>query len=194
MQGKRAMIGKMAEKVGKLAIVIHTLNCLFNSQEMSAQIPKQAIEAAIKFVTFSASQIDVLYTEFSDRAALAPNLVKIITLAERKDKKISVPDVSINFTSKYRPTKQQIHEWFNELAAMKYGEVTSTGKIISFTLYPHPHLPTLTSKPETTSDWGTQTSNSNYPHLPPDNPSSVGKCGQSVGTIPTPLNLCPVSI
>ena len=191
MQGKRAMIGKAPEKVGKLAVVIHALNCVFSGQPVTTHIPKDVIKAAVKFVMFTASQIDVLYTEFSDRTALAPNLVKILALAERKGGAVSVRDVSACFTSKYRPTGGQVREWFNELASMKYGEVTSKGKIISFTLYPHPHLPTLDLNPETVSDYVTHTTSSNYPHLPTDNPSSVGKCGQSVGNITHTLNSLP---
>jgi len=182
MQGKRAMIGKAPEKVGKLAGVLHALNCTFNDQPVTPRIPKSIVKAAVKFVIFTANQIDVLYTEFSDRTALAPNLVKILALAERKGGAVSVRDLSTSFTQKYRPTTQQVREWFNELVDLKYGEVTVKGQKITFTLYPHPQLPTLNSNPSTASDWNAHTSNSDYPHLPTDNPSSVGKCGQSVGS------------
>lgn len=137
MQGKRAMIGKAPEKVGKLAVVIHTLNCVFNGQPVTSSIPKEVIKAAVKFVMFTASQIDVLYTEFSDRTALAPNLVKILALAERKGGAVSVREVSKTFDSKHRPSQQQVQEWFGELVAMKYGEVTIKGQKNVFTLYPH---------------------------------------------------------
>lgn len=134
MQGKRAAIGKAPEKVGKLATVIHTLSCVFNSQPVTCKIPKQAVQAAIKFVMFAASQVDVLYTEFSDRTALAPNLAKIIALAERKGGTVSAREAQLAFPFKQRPTAQQMREWFAELDSMKYGEITKTGKTTSFVL------------------------------------------------------------
>ncbi|MGL4621520.1 MAG: DUF3987 domain-containing protein, partial [Chroococcidiopsis sp.] len=146
MQGKRAMIGKMPEKVGKLAAVIHTLNCVFDGKPVTPTIPKQVVEAAIKFVTFTSAQIDVLYAEFSDRKALAPNLTKIILLAERKGGTVSARDISKSFTPNHRPTSQQVREWFDELTGLKYGEITAKGRNISFTLCPHPQSSPLASK------------------------------------------------
>lgn len=127
-QGLRAAIGKMPEKVGKLATTIHTLTCIFEGRSVSNHIPRSAVEAAVKFVKFAADQVASLYTEFSDRTALAPNLAKILLLAERKGGAVSVRDVSMTFNSKRRPTQQQIREWFTELTSMDYGNVTSKGQ------------------------------------------------------------------
>jgi hypothetical protein len=71
-QGLRGALGKMPEKVGKLATIIHTLTCVFNGQQVTNQIPRSAVEAAVRFVKFAADQVASLYTEFSDRSALAP--------------------------------------------------------------------------------------------------------------------------
>lgn len=133
-QGIRAMVGKMPEKVGKMAAIIHTLTCVFNGAEVGLQIPKSAVEAAIKFVKFSADQIASLYAEFSDRKALAPNLVKILLLAERKAGVISTREAQHAFPLKQRPSAQQIREWFGELQIMKYGKLTTVKKTVSFIL------------------------------------------------------------
>jgi hypothetical protein len=178
------MIGKAPEKVGKLAIVIHTLNCIFNNQPVTTHISKDVIKAAVKFVMFTASQIDALYTEFSDRTALAPNLVKILTLAGRKGGTISTRDITLAFDSKHRPNKQQIQEWINELAAMKHGEVTTKGQKISFSITPHSTVSTKTPNKDTESDTLIHTSLSTLSTVSTlkelNGSKSVDKCGYIV--------------
>ncbi|MEG4501662.1 DUF3987 domain-containing protein [Microcoleus sp. F10-C6] len=181
MQGKRAMIGKAPEKVGKLAGVLHALNCTFNDQPVTSRIPKSIVQAAVKFVIFTANQIDVLYTEFSDRTALAPNLVKILALAEAKGGTVSARDVTQAFDSKHRPSKQQIQEWFAELIEMKYGETTIKGQRISFTISPHSTVSTVAPNRDGESDTHIHTSLSTVSTVStvkqPDNVKSVDKCG-----------------
>ncbi|MEG4519229.1 MULTISPECIES: DUF3987 domain-containing protein [unclassified Microcoleus] len=195
MQGKRAMIGKAPEKVGKLAGVLHVLNCIFNGQTVTPRIPKSIVQAAVKFVIFTANQIDVLYTEFSDRTALAPNLAKILTLAEAKGGSVSARDVTQAFDSKHRPNKQQIQEWFTELIEMKYGEVTTKGQKITFTLSPHSTVSTVAQNPDTESDTHIHTSLSTVSTvstlLEVDRGKSVDKCGYTVDTLSTPLEPLP---
>jgi hypothetical protein len=148
-QGIRAMVGKMPEKVGKMAAIIYALTCAFNGVEVSSSIPKAAVEAAIKFVKFSSDQIASLYAEFSDRTALAPNLAKIISLTERKGGTISLYEVRQSFNGKERPEVQRVREWFTELSNLKYGEVTSKGRKITFILSPQSTLSTLAQNPDT---------------------------------------------
>jgi hypothetical protein len=93
------------------------------------------VQAAVKFVIFTANQIDVLYTEFSDRTALAPNLAKILTLAEAKGGSVSARMSLRHSTQNIAPTSRQIQEWFTELIEMKYGEVQQKAKKL--------HLPSL---------------------------------------------------
>jgi len=122
-QGLRGALGKMPEKVGKLATTIHALNCVFNGQQVTNQIPRSAVEAAVKFVKFAADQVATLYTEFSDRSALAPNLAKILLVAERKGGTISVRDAQLAFSQKFRPSAQMMRSWFSELAILGYGKI-----------------------------------------------------------------------
>jgi hypothetical protein len=148
-QGIRAMVGKMPEKVGKMAAIIYALTCAFNGVEVSSSIPKAAVEAAIKFVKFSSDQIASLYAEFSDRTALAPNLAKIISLTERKGGTITLYEVRQSFNGKERPEVQRVRDWFTELSNLKYGEVTSKGRKITFILSPQSTLSTLAQNPDT---------------------------------------------
>jgi hypothetical protein len=139
----------MPEKVGKLATIIHTLTCVFNGQQVTNQIPRSAVEAAVKFVKFAADQVASLYIEFSDRKALAPSLVKIISLAERKGGTISLYEIRQSFNGKQRPEVQRVREWLTELSKLKYGEVTSQGRKITFTLSPQSTLSTLAENSDT---------------------------------------------
>jgi hypothetical protein len=134
-QGTRAMLGKMPEKVGKMSAIIHTINCVASGVEVDLLIPKTAVEAAIKFVKFTSDQIISLYTEFSDRTALAPNLMKILQAAEQQGGKITVREAQdILRVKQQRPTAQTVREWFSELQEMKHGEVTTVKKSTFFTL------------------------------------------------------------
>jgi hypothetical protein len=100
---------------------------------------RSAVEAAAKFVKFAADQVASLYTEFSDRTALAPNLAKILLAAERKGGKISIRDAQLAFTSKFRPNAQIARSWFGELVALDYGVVKkSTGKSVIFEIVAKP--------------------------------------------------------
>lgn len=132
-QGMRGALGKMPEKIGKLAITIHAINCVFNGQPLTPAIPKSAVAAAAKFVKFTADQIAAIYTEFSDRTALAPSLTKILLLAERKGGIISVRDAQRSFSGK-QPSAQQTREWFAELTELGYGTACHIGKGFGFQL------------------------------------------------------------
>ena len=183
-QGLRGALGKMPEKVGKLATTIHTLNCVFNRQQVTNQIPRSAVEAAVKFVKFAADQVATLYTEFSDRSALAPNLAKIMLAAERKGGTITIREARENlFHTKQRPTTQTVREWFSELQEMKYGEVTTVKKSVSFTLTtsPTPTRPTAASNPNTEGLRLSHSSLKHCPTVPTVDDVTVGQCGTTVG-------------
>ena len=183
-QGIRAMVGKMQEKVAKMAAIIHTIDCVFNGVEVNSLIPRTAVEAAIKFVKFSSDQIASLYAEFSDRMALAPNLAKIVLAAERKGGTITIREARENlFLSKQRPTAQTVREWFSELQEMKYGEVTTVKKSVSFTLItvPTPTYPTVASNPHTERLQVSHSSLKPYPTVPTLNDPDCGNCGITVG-------------
>jgi len=99
---------------------------------LSEKIENQNVTDCVKFVKFAADQVASLYTEFSDRWALAPNLAKILLAAERKGGKISVRDAQLAFTPKFRPNAQMARSWFGELVALNYGAVKNSGKSLIF--------------------------------------------------------------
>ncbi|WP_293354907.1 MULTISPECIES: DUF3987 domain-containing protein [unclassified Microcoleus] len=183
MQGLRAMLGKMPEKVGKMAAIIHTLRCVFTGSPVVANIPKSAVEAAIKFVKFSSDQIASLYAEFSDRNALAPNLTKLILLAERKGGTLSAREAQRTFTSGHKAVSvQQVREWFAELESMNFGQVAVVKKTVSFTLTTLT-VPTIVSNTDRERVEVSDSSADSLPTFPTVNESTVGNCRNSVGNV-----------
>ncbi|MEG4320179.1 MULTISPECIES: DUF3987 domain-containing protein [unclassified Microcoleus] len=133
-QGMRAMLGKAAEKVGRVATILHCIHAAHMGIEVSSKIPASQVAAAIKWVEYTTVQALSINIEVSSPDALESNLAKIISLAERKGGTVTARDVSKSFDAKYRPSTQKIQEWFAELAAMNYGEVTSKSQSILFSL------------------------------------------------------------
>jgi len=133
-QGMRAMLGKAAEKVGRVATILHCIHAAHLGLEVSHKIPVKQVAAAIKWVEYTTQQALSINLEVCSPDALESNLVRIISLAERKGGAVSAREVSKSFDSKYRPSAQKIQEWFTELATMNYGEVTSKGQSILFSL------------------------------------------------------------
>ena len=133
-QGMRAMLGKAAEKVGRVATILHCIHTAHLGGEVSEKIPASRVRAAIKWVEYTTQQALSINIEVCNPNALESNLAKIISLAERKGGTVSVRDIQASFDSKYRPTSQKIQEWLRELKEMKYGEVTQKGNSIRFSL------------------------------------------------------------
>jgi len=186
-QGMRSMLGKAPEKVGKLATILHCIHSAFHGAEISPVIPIEIIRAAIKFVKYTTDQALSLNLEICEPTALAPSLAKIISLAERKGGMVSARDVGKAFDSKHRPNGQKIREWFRELVDLKYGEVTSKGQNIIFTLSPHSPVSPLASNQDTERLQDIPTNKLPYPHLSPVSEKSGDKWGYT-GDNPIPTS------
>ena len=184
-QGMRAMLGKAAEKVGRVATILHCIHAAHLGGEVSPQIPASRVRAAIKWVEYTTQQALSINLEISEPAALAPSLAKIISLAERKGGTVSARDVGKAFDSKHRPNGQKIREWFKELVELKYGETTSKGQNITFTLSPHSPVSPLASNQDTERLQDIPTNKLSYPHLSPVSEKSGDKWGYT-GDNPIP--------
>ncbi len=186
-QGMRSMLGKAPEKVGKLATILHCIHSAFHGAEIFPVIPVEIIRAAIKFVKYTTDQALSLNLEICEPTALAPSLAKIISLAERKGGMVSARDVGKAFDSKHRPNGQKIREWFKELVELKYGEATSKGQNITFTLSPHSPVSPLASNQDTERLQDIPTNKLPYPHLSPVSEKSGDKWGYT-GDNPIPTS------
>jgi hypothetical protein len=146
-QGMWAMIGKAAEKVGRVATILHCIHASHSGVEVSSKIPAKQIAAAIKWISYTTQQALSINIEVCSPDALDSNLVKIISLAERKGGAVTTRDVLLSFNPKYRPTSQKIREWFGELTTMKHGEVTQKGNSFMFSLCSTSTVSTQTQNP-----------------------------------------------
>src|SRR4028118_69731 len=133
-QGMRAMLGKSAEKVGRVATILHCIHTAHLGGEVSPKIPASRVAAAIKWVEYTTQQALSINIEVCSPDALESNLAKIISLAERKGGTATVRDIQQSFDSKYGFTAQKIREWLQNLVEMNYGEVTQKGNSIRFSL------------------------------------------------------------
>jgi hypothetical protein len=196
-QGMRAMLGKAAEKVGRVATILHCIHAAHLGGEVSPKIPASRVRAAIKWVEYTTQQALSINIEVCSPDALESNLAKIISLAERKGGTVSARDVSKSFTAKYRPSAQEIREWFTELATLNYGDITTQGQSILFSLVKMPPLPPVGWEVDTVSITSGDNATPSVPPLPPPSNiftpspcSSGGKWGQSGdNTTPTPKSL-----
>ena len=186
-QGMRAMLGKAAEKVGRVATILHCIHAAHLGLEVSRKIPVQQVAAAIKWVEYTTQQALSINLEVCTPDALESSLVKIISLAEQKGGSVTVRDVLLSFNPKYRPTSQKIREWFGELELMKYGEVTQKGNSISFSLLSTSTLSTpsqnayYASITDVDTDVHSTSTTSTLPVQKRSIPSSsVDKCGRTV--------------
>jgi hypothetical protein len=146
-QGMRAMLGKAAEKVGRVATILHCIHAAHLGGEVSPQIPASRVRAAIKWVEYTTQQALSINIEVSSPDALENNLAKIISLAEQKGGAVTARDVILTFNPQYRPTPQTVQEWFASLESMKYGEVTQKGRSIRFSINKTSTSYTLAHKP-----------------------------------------------
>jgi hypothetical protein len=188
-QGMRAMLGKAAEKVGRVATILHCIHAAHLGGEVSPQIPASRVRAAIKWVEYTTQQALSINIEVCSPNALESNLAKIISLAERKGGAVTARDILLSFNQKYRPSSQKIREWFGELAEMKYGEVTKKGNSFVFSLnststVSTPHLNTYTASNTTvdTNVYTTSTTSTPSKQKHQISEPTVGNCGRSVDT------------
>ncbi|HBK97947.1 MAG TPA: hypothetical protein DD001_11825 [Microcoleaceae bacterium UBA10368] len=133
-QGMRAMLGKMPAKLGKIATILHCIKAYESGKSPGREIGYDTVRVAAKFVGYCRRQVETMNSQIVTPSALAPCLIKIIDLAERKGGTVKARDVSQSFNKNHRPTNQLIKGYFEELVALNYGSITSKGLSISFTL------------------------------------------------------------
>jgi hypothetical protein len=151
-QGMRAMLGKAAEKVGRVATILHCIHAAHFGSEVSRQIPAKQIAAAIKWVEYTTQQALSINIEVCSPDALDATHTKILNKAREKGGSLTADQTKkLLANGKHRPETQKVVEWFEKLAAMNYGEVTKKGRSIIFSLCPVSPLSPLTQNQDTAS-------------------------------------------
>ena len=75
-------------------------------------------------------------------------------------------EIRQSFNGKQRPEVQRVREWLTELSNLKYGEVTSEGRKITFTLSPQSTLSTLAENSDTEKVYPVHISKTASPQSP----------------------------
>lgn len=141
-QPMRAVWGKSAGRIGKLALNLHVLEWALTPPEQRHPIPEpeielKTIEKAIALTNLAAQQIQSLYCQFDDSEdRLAPHFMKVLELAERKGNWIKAKDIQLAFTKSKRPSPDKVRQWFAQLCEMGYGVLEGSGRKLKFRLEP----------------------------------------------------------
>ena len=137
-QSLRAVYGKTAGRIGKIALNLHVIRWAMGdrTQPISHEIGMDSLLPAIKLANFAIQQIKSLYGQFDDDS-LAPHLMKILNLAESKGEWIKARDVQPTFTKKQRPSADQVRQHFVTLADMGLGEIQGEGRNLQFCFCQH---------------------------------------------------------
>jgi hypothetical protein len=151
-QGMRAMLGKAAEKVGRVATILHCIHAAHCGAEVSPKIPASRVRAAIKWVEYTTQQALSINIEVCSPDALDATHTKILNKAREKGGSLTADQTKkLLANGKHRPETQKVVEWFEKLAAMNYGEVTKKGRSIIFSLCPVSPLSPLAQNQDTVS-------------------------------------------
>jgi hypothetical protein len=151
-QGMRAMLGKAAEKVGRVATILHCIHAAHFGAEVSPKIPASRVKAAIKWVEYTTQQALSINIEVCSPDALDATHTKILNKAREKGGSLTADQIKkLLANGKHRPETQKVVEWFEKLAAMNYGEVTKKGRSIIFSLSPVSPLSPLAQNQDTAS-------------------------------------------
>jgi hypothetical protein len=151
-QGMRAMLGKAAEKVGRVATILHCIHAAHLGDEVSPKIPASRVRAAIKWVEYTTQQALSINIEVCNPEALDATHTKILNEAREKGGNITVDQTrKLLGDGKHRPEISKVVRWFEKLTAMNYGEVTKKGRSIVFTLSPVSRLSPLAQNQDTVS-------------------------------------------
>jgi hypothetical protein len=151
-QGMRAMLGKAAEKVGRVATILHCIHAAHFGTEVSPKIPASRVKAAIKWVEYTTQQALSINIEVCNPEALDATHTKILNEAREKGGNITADQTrKLLGDGKHRPEISKVVGWFEKLAAMNYGEVTKKGRSIIFSLSPVSRLSRSVQNQDTAS-------------------------------------------
>jgi len=151
-QGMRAMLGKAAEKVGRVATILHCIHAAHLGIEVSQKIPASRVRAAIQWVEYTTQQALSINIEVCNPEALDATHTKILNEARKKGGSITADQTrKLLGDLKHRPETSKVVGWFEKLAAMNYGEVTKKGRSIIFSLSPVSRLSPLVQNQDTAS-------------------------------------------
>jgi hypothetical protein len=143
----RAVIGKTAGRIGKVALNLHLIEAAIAGQNPSLEISAQTIERAALIAELAIEQIRAIYAECNPDDRQNPTMARIIELSRRRGA-VSARDVSQALPTNRRASASEIRQTFIELVDQGFGEVTGEGRGLAFTAYPEQRPVVSTVEPE----------------------------------------------
>ena len=130
----RAVWGKTAGRIGKLAQLLHVFSHAVNNYDDQSlpptEVSKWAIVQATRLANLAAEQIRSIY-QSQDTEKASGALAKIIELSNRKGW-LKAKDVQLSFSPKARPNPDEVRQWFKQLETLGMGKTEGQGRGMKF--------------------------------------------------------------
>ena len=129
-QALAALWGKMPGKIGRFAALIHVVERVASGQVVDPIVEKGTLIKAAKLAKFYFKEAQNLYAGCGDE--LAPQLVKILELALKRQNQITARDVKQFDWSFKKSTPDDIRGMFTQLVGMGHGFLEGSGSRLKF--------------------------------------------------------------
>jgi hypothetical protein len=130
----RAVIGKTAGRIGKVALNLHLIEAAIAGAMPSEEVSAETITKAAAIAELAIEQIRAIYSDCNPDDRQNPTMARIIELSRRRGT-VSARDVSQALPTNRRASTVEIRQTFIKLVDQGFGEVTGEGRSIVFTAY-----------------------------------------------------------
>jgi len=137
--GLRAVYGKTAGRIGRLALNLHVINELVGTDRRTPldEIGVETMEKAIKLTSFYTDQIKLIHANAqAEQGALAPNLAAVVRRSEEIGW-VKARDVQMYGHEHKQTSPNTIREWFLQLESLGYGTCQGRGNRLEFRKNPN---------------------------------------------------------
>lgn len=133
-QALASLWGKMPGKIGRFAALLHIIEQVWeHGTVQTLVVGKATLDMAAKLAKFYYHESYSLYSDCSqDKSDLAPQLMKILTLAEKQQKAIGASDVKRFDREMSKLSPDDIRAMFTQLVELGYGELEGKGCSLKF--------------------------------------------------------------
>lgn len=131
-QSMQALWGKAPGKIGRIAGLLHIIHQVESRGTVEdVVVSKTTLNLAAKLVRFYIGEAENLYGECS-QDELAPKLVRIIELAEKRQTAIGAREIKQFDRSFSKTQNDEIRSMFTQLVELGYGQLEGSGSRLKF--------------------------------------------------------------
>ena len=133
-QALASLWGKMPGKIGRFAALLHIIDQVWQFGTVrDLVVGKATLDKAAKLAKFYYQESYSMYADCSqEKSDLAPQLVKILGIAEKRQTAIGARDIKAFDRSFTASTPDDIRAMFTQLVELGYGEVEGSGTRLKF--------------------------------------------------------------